>query len=374
MAGKEKDRGGRPSGTETAYRRVADDLRARLRAGEWARGDVLPSLRALAEHYGVGQNTIRLAVDQLKSEGRVQVSARRRLVAAVPEGAWSATERLVLLAVSEQLDQAVNARFLQQIISGVQIGAGQTGSALLTLHDRRLREQIPADALDLPLSGAILVGDFRDQCLSAYERLSIPVVRTDEHAVDRRLHSVSLDNREAGREAARKLVALGHRRISLLRTIDVSQGRIDPDHRERQEGCFEVLGQQGLPVGPGQVFNCFFSDTPESASIRAVLETSPRPSAVVATGLTAAQLAADAARRAGLSVPGDLSVVCFQEEPAHDARFGGVRIDFQEIGSRAMQLLAEPRHPPQHVQLRGHWAAGNTVGAPGTTARESESS
>ena len=59
------------------YVRVAASLRARILEGEWAKGDQLPTLDALAETYGVAQITVSKAVQTLVNEG-ILSSARGR--------------------------------------------------------------------------------------------------------------------------------------------------------------------------------------------------------------------------------------------------------------------------------------------------------
>jgi LacI family transcriptional regulator len=352
---------GRPG---AAYRKVAAAIREKIASGEWPAGEELPSLRAMAGLFGVGQNTVRLAVDQLKRECRVLLSPRRRLVAAVPEGAWSATGSLMLLVIDRPLNEALSARFYREMIHGVQVGVGAAGHSLLVVHHRRLRGEFPADALDLPVRGVLLIGAFDDRALAQYEGLGVPGVLLDEYAGGRRLHSVSIDNRGAGREAGRRLLALGHRRIAFLRTIRTSRRRVEPDLRDRQQGLFEALEEAGLPAGSELVHNAMFSDTPDSPALKSLLGNSPRFTAVLCTGLAHARLVEQAARSRGMSVPGDLSVACFQEEPPGDARFGGPRVDFEDLGRQALELLAEPKHPPRHQRVRARWAAGSTVGPP----------
>jgi DNA-binding GntR family transcriptional regulator len=50
---------------------IADDLRRRLDAGEWAPGDRFPGTVGLAAEYGLTQSTVQKAVVQLRREGRV---------------------------------------------------------------------------------------------------------------------------------------------------------------------------------------------------------------------------------------------------------------------------------------------------------------
>lgn len=54
------------------YRRVADDLRARIRAGELTAGTRLPSLPQLGEQYSVSANIARQAIGILRGEGLVE--------------------------------------------------------------------------------------------------------------------------------------------------------------------------------------------------------------------------------------------------------------------------------------------------------------
>ena len=54
------------------YRRIADDLRARIAAGEYAPGTKLPTYRELAEQYHhAGITTVQKAVGLLMTEGLV---------------------------------------------------------------------------------------------------------------------------------------------------------------------------------------------------------------------------------------------------------------------------------------------------------------
>jgi GntR family transcriptional regulator len=56
---------------EPAYRRVLNELRALILSGELAAGDKLPSVRELAERYGVPTGTAARVIGALRAEGRV---------------------------------------------------------------------------------------------------------------------------------------------------------------------------------------------------------------------------------------------------------------------------------------------------------------
>ncbi|MFD3498770.1 GntR family transcriptional regulator [Streptomyces sp. NPDC058678] len=57
---------------ETPYLQVADALRVRIQAGEWAVGDKLPSRARFAEEYGVGQSVAQRAMERLIIEGLLE--------------------------------------------------------------------------------------------------------------------------------------------------------------------------------------------------------------------------------------------------------------------------------------------------------------
>ncbi|MGW2010818.1 GntR family transcriptional regulator [Streptomyces nigrescens] len=64
---------------EARYRHIAADIRARISAGEWAPGSRIPSRRTLALTYGVHHETVRLAMELLRSEGLLEGRPKARL-------------------------------------------------------------------------------------------------------------------------------------------------------------------------------------------------------------------------------------------------------------------------------------------------------
>jgi len=53
------------------YDQLATELRRRIRDGQWAEGERLPILDALASHFGVGRVTVRQALALLEQEGLI---------------------------------------------------------------------------------------------------------------------------------------------------------------------------------------------------------------------------------------------------------------------------------------------------------------
>lgn len=66
-----------PGGIGYVYLQLADDIAARIAAGEFRRGSHLPGRPRLAAEYGVGEMTVRRAVQELRARGIVQGSHTR---------------------------------------------------------------------------------------------------------------------------------------------------------------------------------------------------------------------------------------------------------------------------------------------------------
>ncbi len=52
-----------------SYQLVADDIRARIRSGEYQVGQAIPSTTKLMEQHGVSSTVVRHAVEQLRDDG-----------------------------------------------------------------------------------------------------------------------------------------------------------------------------------------------------------------------------------------------------------------------------------------------------------------
>lgn len=65
-----------PRGHELPRERVAEDLRQRIKAGEWRKGEAIPSAKALAEAYECSTGTIHAAVRELVAEGLLETRPR----------------------------------------------------------------------------------------------------------------------------------------------------------------------------------------------------------------------------------------------------------------------------------------------------------
>lgn len=353
---------GRPPEPDAGYRQVAGRLRQMVRSGQWPAGSTLPSLRVLAKQHRVSQGQIRMAVEALRSEGWVATSLRRRLVAARPDrSATTTTNRTVLEVLSTELNLVLDSPWMAALQRGVERGAGEIGAPLMIAHGQQLRNALPDDLRGLSPMGIVLVGYFTAASFGAYERLNVPVVLVDRPDKEWKLHAASVDNVNAARQAAEKLIAMGHRRIAFLAFMSLGRRAFDPDSVERKQGFLDALKKAGIRSPRNCLFSIMSTEKASAASIHAILSASPPFTAVLAADENCATILMRAARQRGLSIPKDLSVACFQSVAPRFPEIAGPRTDFEDLGRQAMHLLLRPRMPAEHQRVPSVWCGGKTL-------------
>jgi DNA-binding GntR family transcriptional regulator len=87
-----------------SYQRIADDIKARITAGEFPVGSAIPSTAKLMEHYSVSSTVVRHAVAELQAEGLlIGHSGKAVFVQARPGDA--AAERVTTAQLSKDVSE-----------------------------------------------------------------------------------------------------------------------------------------------------------------------------------------------------------------------------------------------------------------------------
>lgn len=124
------------------HQQLAAHLRARIAAGEWAPGQLLPSQARLGYDYAVGKATVQAAVTALKAEGlitvergigiRVSEPVERRRVS-VPRGS-SVVSRPATSEERAELGLAVGEHVLVVTLGGRVVGTHPASQVELTIR------------------------------------------------------------------------------------------------------------------------------------------------------------------------------------------------------------------------------------------------
>ena len=121
--------------------------------------------------------------------------------------------------------------------------------------------------------------------------------------------SIGSDNFSGGRRATSHLARLGRTRIVFLGDLD------PPEAMQRHRGYLEALETAGLSVDAELIVPAHFEVESAEAAVDALVRRGVRFDGVVAASDQIALGAVRALQHAGLSVPGDVSVIGFDNVP-----------------------------------------------------------
>ncbi|MDO7868371.1 LacI family DNA-binding transcriptional regulator [Nocardioides jiangxiensis] len=150
---------------------------------------------------------------------------------------------------------------------------------------------------------------------------------------------VEVDDRAIAMTAVEHLVGLGHRRIAMIRATIYGDEHWAPDTL-RLEGFHQGLEAAGLPLRDDYVISVPFAPTAGAAGTQRLLALDEPPTAILCFSDEIAFGALQGARAAGLSVPGDVSIVGIDDHPLAEVMgLTTVRQDVAGQGERAADMI-----------------------------------
>jgi len=151
--------------------------------------------------------------------------------------------------------------------------------------------------------------------------------------------SVAVDDRAIARVAVDHLIGLGHRRIAIIRALGEGNLHWEPD-LYRAEGYRSALEAAGLPLRDDYSVATTFSMAGGVQAAEQLLALADPPTAIFAFSDELALGALEAARRAGITVPDDLSVMGVDDHPlAEGFGLSTVRQDVAAQGRTAAEMV-----------------------------------
>ena len=187
------------------------------------------------------------------------------------------------------------------------------------------------------------------------QEAALPLVLIDPiNPVDPSLPSVGATNWQGGMSAVQHLLDSGHRRIAMIRGY---QCLVDD---ARYHGYVAALSGCGIGVDERLTARGDFRFQPTVTAAEEILRSPRPPTAFFAANDLEALGVMEAARRIGLSVPGDLSVVGFDDSvyaSASSPPLTTVRQPFVQMGEVACQLLIDQMEERDPASVRVELAA-----------------
>lgn len=356
-----------------SYTELANFLARGIRERTWEPGTRLPSTRSLARRHDVGVKVARMALVRLEEMGLVELYPRSR--ARVRSGVCFQTDAPIAIVSGNPAGRLLGSTGFGEVILGMARALDAISPPLSFFCDEDNRTELPAILEKTPQSALVLVGltQYNASLLPTYEHLDLPVIVADEPVPeDIELSNVAVDNVWAASMIAKRLYALGHRRMACVGRLRLYARSKDPDNEERGESFVASCLRSGLRPRNIQTSWVPFSRSDVTRALTRFLNEKPRPTAILCTDSGLAADLMKLAEEKGLRVPQDLSVASFHEKPAHPLKVkkGGAQIDFRELGQvTGQELIGMIRsfaktHRKKIVRrrLRPHITDGDTIG------------
>jgi LacI family transcriptional regulator len=279
------------------------------------RTDKRITIADVAERAGVGAST----VSRVLNDGQVSAPARERVLEAMSDLAYrpQASARALASGATETLGMVIpffTHPSAVERVRGVVAAMDESPFELIVCNvadpqqrDDYLGRRAPVDRAD----GLLVISLApRDDEVEALMARRVPVVLVDAHHP--RLPRVVIDDVEGGELATRHLLELGHERIAFVG--DTTDPRIGfASSRQRFTGYSNALAAAGIPLRQRLQRFGPHGRTVAHRLTRELLSHDDPPTAIFAASDTQALGVLEAAGYEGVDVPGDLSVIGFDD-------------------------------------------------------------
>jgi LacI family transcriptional regulator len=179
----------------------------------------------------------------------------------------------------------------------------------------------------------------------------IPYIFVGRPYIEHGVSFVDVDNVSGANNAASHLIQLGHRKIATVTgVLDTSVGR------DRLEGYRQAITNRGLEIDDHLIVEGDFTETGAFFAAKQLLKY--QPDAIFVASDTMAVGVLRAIKSAGLSVPGDIALVGFDDLPPAtlaDPQLTTIRQPIRSFGYKAVETLLDiiqnGQQPPRRIMF-----------------------
>lgn len=326
---------------ERKHELIASELEKAVRSGVYRPGDFLPAERVIAEQFSASRPTVRKALAHLVEDGLL---ANHPGLGTSVRAVRTENNRDDWKVIGLLIPNFEN-HFFIEVAEAVEYTALQRGYQVLlcnTRHDTGIQEIHLKHLARQRVDGVIFVHDPYTpfpKSSALLKSAGIPYVGLFSSPSTADCDSVLLDDDGGVIEAMRYLFSLGHRHIAFCKAV--AGDRMHP----REAAYRQFLSDNGLELPPH-----FLVDSPSGSKsdqrdlMHFVFNTEPAPTAIFAGNDQTALLCMKELAKMGKRIPGDVSVVGFD-----NLRFTEylpiplttVDQPKREMGRRAVEMLLE---------------------------------
>lgn len=311
----------------------------------------------IAREASVSQSTVSRV---LNGDRRVGAETRRRVEEviarlgytpnAVARGLVTRRTNLVGIVVSD-----ITNPFYPEFLAAIDKRLSERGFKMIVSNaDGRSDEVNGRMLLEHRVDGIIFTSAVLDSpSVRDLVREGFPLVLTNRYVDGVDCDTVTGDNASGARAAALHLQELGHERIAVVSGVEGSS-----TSRDRFEAFRDALAEVGVELEPEAIRRGDYRYEKAYRETQALLALDRRPTAIFCVNDLMAFAALNAARGAGVSVPGELSVIGFDDTTLSSwetFELTTIRQPLAEMARTSVELLAQrietPGGAPQHVSF-----------------------
>lgn len=322
------------------YYQLTERLRAQARS--LSPGDRFPTDRDIAEQYDVSRFTAIRALKVLAEEGVVKRRQGRGTFVLEPKDDLAL--QTIHLFVPRTLTHYARTRnywFLERIQGVIDEAQEHAGLSLVHVPEDVDETAYVSHRIRNSKTGGVVFLQLRDlgDLLAVVKRQRIPYVLLNVRAVGMTEYNAVASNESKGfHDAVDHLVGLGHRRIGFVRSL-YEAGVSLPPRMMRHRAFVEAMQRHGLSV-PDRWVQFWRED--DDSTLRRMLSGPNRPTALVAENDRAGVPVLGLLKAMGLSVPGDVSLVSFDNTvEAEEADITSIDPRAELQGRESIRLLLE---------------------------------
>jgi DNA-binding LacI/PurR family transcriptional regulator len=382
------------SSSKPMYEQIFDALREDIISLKYKSGERIPSEKELCEQYNVSRITSKKALELLTTEGYIirkpgkgsfvnefmgvkEVTNHSEATLPTLTSPTSSTiktnKKLLIGLVITTFDDSYGT----ELIYGMEEASRENDCYLIIRRSFGIaaqEEKTITQFLEMGIDGLIIFpaqGEYFSAEILKLVISKFPFVLVDRYLKGISASSISSDNVQAAKVASNYLFELGHKHIGLLTQPSINTTAIE----ERIEGFIAAHAENGIVADRSLWLENITSTMPNEFDpssrerdiemIQQHIQQHPEITALFAIEYTIAQYAYEAAQRLGLSVPEDISIICFDSPLRNDAyQFTHVRQNQQAIGKQAIESVLKLNNNevvPSRVMLEAPLIVGKTT-------------
>jgi len=350
---------------QTLYEKIYNKIIEKIISNEYIEGDKLPTENELALEYDVSRITSKKALDQLAQNGYIKrIQGKGSYVLEVDDTKLKKNVEINNKKLVHNLDNHLligivmsdfNSNYGIEILSGMECELEKNNSFMIvkrSYDDQTIEKKVIKELLNIGIDGLIIIpvhGEFYNPTILKLILEGFPVVVVDRQLIGIPASFIGTNNILAAKNAVDYIFERGHTNIAF-----VSAPIKNTPLKDRVEGIKKSYFGNGVVWDESKLWvtnigeyvhgqEIYENKEQEFQQLLEKIEENPEVTCIFALEYGIANFIKKAVKKLGKRVPGDISIMCFDEPKTYtgDPYFTHIKQEEGNIGIGAIKLLLE---------------------------------